>query len=281
MHVDGLTPHPMPLANTEHRPTSYIQTLIGKKFTVEVKVCREGKESSFRCAQVLSKPEHKSTHVSLAPGVIPGPSSGVRGTTPLNTRIGGARLTIATDRWLLRFTWITGCLGHSQGSDVIHSTKLHYLPVGSFTMSLDNSNDLNIPDADSVDRALEAAVLPKFDMHLYKSSLTKTHVKWLVKCYGISVELHPRVVPEGMTMDRLPDDAIGFVADPFPKPEEFNESDVEKLREVVITLNKPAPSLLYVDGLSRTWKDARHVLILKGPKGKVLTMAEFLRLPNF
>ncbi|GJW61817.1 hypothetical protein Tco_0111152 [Tanacetum coccineum] len=50
------------------------------------------------------------------------------------------------------------------------------------------------------------------------------------------------------------------VADPFPKLSEYNASDVTKLREVIIGLRKPPPSLLYV---------------------VVVSMAEFLRLPNF
>ncbi|GKB46561.1 hypothetical protein Tco_0897314, partial [Tanacetum coccineum] len=197
-------------------------------------------------------------------------------------------------------------------------------------MSLDNSNDYNIPNADLVDPALEDVVLPKFDIHLYQSSLTKTHVTWLVKCYGIPEDLHPRVVPVGMIMDQLPNDAIRIyahhfrqgglrvpfsifslrvveyfyvhisqlgpiginldrraapiamawlhhdssVADPFPKPTEYNEQDATKLQEFVITLHKLDPSLLYVAGLSRIWKNDGRVQILKGPEGKVLTMAE-------
>ncbi|GJV07504.1 hypothetical protein Tco_1345160 [Tanacetum coccineum] len=176
-------------------------------------------------------------------------------------------------------------------------------------MLLDNSDNLNISDADPLDPSLEATTLPKFDMHLYKSSMSETHVKWLIKCYKIPEELHPRVVPEGMTMDELPNDVIRFlkkwkdnfflvdrraspfampwrhrdssVADPFPKFGEFSESDVERLREVVITLHKPSPSLLYSACLSHSCKHVGHVSILKDPKGKVFTMAEFLRLPNF
>ncbi|GKA78906.1 hypothetical protein Tco_0785443 [Tanacetum coccineum] len=53
------------------------------------------------------------------------------------------------------------------------------------------------------------------------------------------------------------------VADPFPHANEFNESDAERLREVVITLHKPAPSLLYAAGLSHNWKHVGHVPILK------------------
>ncbi|GKA41606.1 hypothetical protein Tco_0734266 [Tanacetum coccineum] len=66
-------------------------------------------------------------------------------------------------------------------------------------MSLEESDDLNMPDAAPVDPILEACSLPKFDMHLYKFSLAKTHVKYLVKLYGILEDLHPRVAPEGLS----------------------------------------------------------------------------------
>ncbi|GKF06422.1 hypothetical protein Tco_0037090, partial [Tanacetum coccineum] len=151
-------------------------------------------------------------------------------------------------------------------------------------MSLEESDNLNIQDVDPIDPVLEADVLPKFNMHLYQSSVTKTHVKWLVKCYKIPEDLHPRVVPEGMTMDVIPYDSIGLydattiampwkhhdssVADPFPKSGKFSESDAERLHEFVITLHKPAPSLLYAVGLSHTWKYAGHIPILKDSKGK-------------
>ncbi|GJZ98425.1 hypothetical protein Tco_0670878 [Tanacetum coccineum] len=222
-------------------------------------------------------------------------------------------------------------------------------------MSLEESDDLGILDAEPVDPVLEASALPKFDMHMYTSSLTETNLKWLTKCYGIPVDLHPRVVSEGMTMNALPNDAIGLyahhfqqgglrvpfssfflkvvehfcvhisqliplginrvtffelycraldiipivplfhaapiamawrhhdssVVDPFPKPTEYNASDVTKLREVFISLRKPPPSLLYVAGISNVWKHAGRVFSLKDSKGKVVTMAEFLRLPNF
>ncbi|GKA77081.1 hypothetical protein Tco_0783542 [Tanacetum coccineum] len=164
-------------------------------------------------------------------------------------------------------------------------------------MLIEESDNLNILDADQIDPALEASSLSKFDMHLHKSSLSKTHVKWLTKCYGIPEDLHLRVVPEGTTMDVLPNDAIGLyraapiamawrhhdfsVADPFPKAGEINESNVAKLRKIVIVLRKSPPSLLYVACLSNTWKHASHSFSLKDLKGKVITMAEFLRLPNF
>nr|GEW16945.1 hypothetical protein [Tanacetum cinerariifolium] len=76
------------------------------------------------------------------------------------------------------------------------------------------------------------------------------------------------------------------VADPFPKPSEYNTSDVAKIREVVIALCKLYPSLLYVAGLSHVWKHAGRSFSLKILKGRVipsffLTMVEFLQLPDF
>ncbi|GKE10065.1 hypothetical protein Tco_1413616, partial [Tanacetum coccineum] len=219
-------------------------------------------------------------------------------------------------------------------------------------MSLEDFDDLNILVTASVDPALEAGALPKFDMHLYRSSLNESHVRYLVKLYGIQEELHPRVVPEGKTMNTLPPGTIGLyahhfqqgglrvpfssffpegyrtflrtyfsactlckqgnwfsfqnraekdckpclkdsptslnkwkdkfflvdrraapiamawrhhdssVADPFPKPSEYNASDVAKLREVVISLRRPPLSILYV------WKHAGRAFSIKDSEGK-------------
>ncbi|GJV21453.1 hypothetical protein Tco_1370473 [Tanacetum coccineum] len=82
-------------------------------------------------------------------------------------------------------------------------------------MSLEVSDDLNIPDAAPVDPVLEAGALPKFDMHMYKSSLNESHVRYLVNLYGIPEDLHPRVAPEGMTMNALPPGVIGLYAHHF------------------------------------------------------------------
>ncbi|GKC66673.1 hypothetical protein Tco_1099271 [Tanacetum coccineum] len=82
-------------------------------------------------------------------------------------------------------------------------------------MSLEDSDDLNIPDAAPVDPVLEVGALPKFDMHLYRSSLNESHVRYLVKLYGIPEELHPRVVSEGMTMNTLPPGSIGLYVHHF------------------------------------------------------------------
>ncbi|GJT78892.1 hypothetical protein Tco_1045617 [Tanacetum coccineum] len=139
------------------------------------------------------------------------------GTISLNIRIGDARLGLAMDRWssmgymdnkmycLSEVVLTLACLLLS-----FFSFQFIYFPSESFVMSLDNSDNLDIPDVDPLDPALEATTLPKFDMHLYKSSLNETHVKWLIKCYKILEELHPRVVSERITMDELPNDAIGL-----------------------------------------------------------------------
>ncbi|GJX94370.1 hypothetical protein Tco_0348956 [Tanacetum coccineum] len=83
-----------------------------------------------------------------------------------------------------------------------------------------------------------------------------------------------------MTMDALPNDAIGLyahyfqqgglrrhhdssVANPFPKPSEFDTSDIAKLREVVIVLRKPPPSLLYAAGLSHAWNTGDPTCLTK------------------
>ncbi|GJR52185.1 hypothetical protein Tco_1402706 [Tanacetum coccineum] len=129
-------------------------------------------------------------------------------------------------------------------------------------MSLEDSDDLNIPDIAPVDPALEADALPKFDMHLYRSSLNESHV---------------RAAPIAMAW-RHHDSSV---AGPFPRPNEYNESDVAKLREVVISLRRPPLSILYVAGLSNVWKHVGRDFSINDSEGKVITIAEFLRLPNF
>nr|GEV11130.1 hypothetical protein [Tanacetum cinerariifolium] len=180
---------------------------------------------------MLSKPVEKTTHVSLVPYFTPGPSSGVRvSVCYYNSRV---------------FFFLLICS---------FFLLFGYPPFESFAMSLEDSDDLNIPDAAPIDPVLEAGALPKFDMHRYRSSRNESHVRYRVKLYGIPEELHPRVIPEGMTMDALPPGAI----DPFPRPGEYNALDVAKLRE-----------------------HAGRAFSIKDSEGKVITMVEFLRLPNF
>ncbi|GJY50092.1 hypothetical protein Tco_0440048 [Tanacetum coccineum] len=52
------------------------------------------------------------------------------------------------------------------------------------------------------------------------------------------------------------------ISDPIPKPDEYNASDVAKLS-------------------FHAWKHAGHAFSIKDSNGEVITMAEFLRLPDF
>ncbi|GJY50589.1 V-type proton ATPase subunit B2 [Tanacetum coccineum] len=189
--------------------------------------------SIFSTRREPRKPVEKTTRVSLALGFVPRPSSGVR----------YCRMITVSDTWeTTRRTTVCFCqtapprerqgvLAFPEASSLSSAESalvcflaqfsffllhlLGYPPLESFTMSLEDSGDLDIPDAAPVDPALEAGVLPKFDMHLYRSSLNETHVRYLVKLYGIPEELHPRVAPAGMTMDVLPPGAIGLYAHHF------------------------------------------------------------------
>nr|GEY74491.1 histone acetyltransferase HAC1-like isoform X3 [Tanacetum cinerariifolium] len=98
---------------------------------------------------------------------------------------------------------------------IVRSSRLVTLPADPFAMSLEESDDLVILDAELVSPTLETGSLPKFNMHLHKSFLTETQVKWLAKCYDFPEDLHPRVAPEGMTMNVLPNSSIGLYAHHF------------------------------------------------------------------
>nr|GEV49156.1 hypothetical protein [Tanacetum cinerariifolium] len=56
----------------------------------------------------------------------------------------------------------------------------------------------------------KVVVFPKFDMHVYTSELTTSELKAVVVDYFIPMDLHPRLPPPGMTMDRLPSWYIGL-----------------------------------------------------------------------
>ncbi|GJT91801.1 hypothetical protein Tco_1080646 [Tanacetum coccineum] len=144
-------------------------------------------------------------------------------------------------------------------------------------MSIDHSDQLHLPDAPDLDPSLEATVTPKFDMSLFRSTLTENHVKKISGIYAIPLDLHPHAPPAApIAMSWRHHDSS--VADVFPSPSKYNAADVATLLEVPIQLHKPYNSLLYVAGLSPTWKGLGYVPVMKCPGGKVLTMAEFLRL---
>ncbi|GKB67879.1 hypothetical protein Tco_0929291 [Tanacetum coccineum] len=181
-----------------------------------------------------------------------------------------------------------------------------YPSFESFAVSLEEPGDLNILDAAPIHPVLEAGALPKFDMHLYKSYLNESHVRYLVKLYGIrrnfirgaGNDCKPCLKDAPTSLKKWKDKFFlvdrraapiamawrhhdSSVADPFPRPSEYNAPDVAKLREVVISLRRPRLSILYVAGLSNVWKHAGRAFSIKDSEGKVITMAEFLRLPNF
>ena len=55
----------------------------------------------------------------------------------------------------------------------------------------------------------------KKDMHLRASAMDESDVIAVVNAFGLPEDLHPRVPPTGMTMDQLPEDAIGLYAEYF------------------------------------------------------------------
>jgi hypothetical protein len=55
-----------------------------------------------------------------------------------------------------------------------------------------------------------AEIIPKFDMHVYPSVMSEGDVREAARIYGIPADLHPRLPPPGLTMDRLPKNAVGI-----------------------------------------------------------------------
>ncbi|GJU04639.1 V-type proton ATPase subunit B2 [Tanacetum coccineum] len=179
---------------------------------------------------------------------------------------------------------------------------LGYPPLESFTMSLEDSGDLDIPDAAPVDPALEAGVLPKFDMHLYRSSLNETHVRYLVKLYGIPEELHPRVAPADVT-PTVPLFRVFYKLCKqghwFSFQNRAGKGCQPCLKDAPTSLKKWKDKFFLVDRraapIAMAWRHHDSSVadpfpgsseynasdVAKDSEGKVITMAEFLRLPNF
>ncbi|GKB20238.1 hypothetical protein Tco_0854161, partial [Tanacetum coccineum] len=92
-------------------------------------------------------------------------------------------------------------------------------------MSIDHSDQLHLPDAPDLDPSLEASVTPKFDMCLFRSTLTEKHVEKFSQIYAIPLELHPHAplaTPIAMSW-RHHDSSV---ADVLPGPSEYNAADV-------------------------------------------------------
>nr|GEW96977.1 reverse transcriptase domain-containing protein [Tanacetum cinerariifolium] len=149
---------------------------------------------------MLNNPVEKTTHVSLVLDFTPGPSSDVRDVLAFPEASSYlSYLVLSQHRWVFDIGWMraVGMFSFLSILSFFFLLLFGYPPFEPFDMSLEESDNLNIPDVAPVDPVLEAGALPKFDMHLYKSSLNESHVKYLVKLYGILEYLHPRVVPKG------------------------------------------------------------------------------------
>lgn len=72
-----------------------------------------------------------------------------------------------------------------------------------------------------------------------------------------------RAIPIPLVWRHLDSD----VSDPTPLPESYDGDKVARLREFLVPVHKPHPSLLYAAGLSSVWKHAGHRCVLKGPGG--------------
>ncbi|GJT49057.1 hypothetical protein Tco_0975214 [Tanacetum coccineum] len=147
---------------------------------------------------VLPIPEgKKKRRVSLAPRVIPGPSSGVR-------------VNFRTLREVEKSSWFPLEL-FFQFLRVRKKDALA-LPQG---LSQDQAQVviilfLYLEKMAEQDPFVEVVKVPKFDMPFYESKLSKTDVKALAKKYDIPLDLHPCAPSEGWTVDKLPEEVIGL-----------------------------------------------------------------------
>nr|GEY73422.1 hypothetical protein [Tanacetum cinerariifolium] len=115
-------------------------------------------------------------------------------------------------------------------------------------------------------------------MHVYTSVLTSDEVKSLVAEYAIPCDLHPCVPPFGLTMNRLLRHQDSSLAD--PPPTSVRIDDVRRLCENLIDLRPVHPAMLYVIGLTTTWKHVGHRPVFKYGEGTVATsMSQFLKFP--
>nr|GEW11102.1 hypothetical protein [Tanacetum cinerariifolium] len=93
--------------------------------------------------------------------------------------------------------------------------------------------------------------------------MTTSKLELIVKEFGISIDLRPRIPLEGMTMDRLSEVAI----------------DVRALAEHIIDLRLVHPTLLYTIGLANVWEFSCFRPIFKDTRGNVITMSGYLYFP--
>nr|GEV71449.1 hypothetical protein [Tanacetum cinerariifolium] len=131
-------------------------------------------------------------------------------------------------------------------------------------------------------------VFLKFDMHVYTFELTSSELKAGVADYLIPTDLHPRLPPPRMMMDKLPSRYIrlyveqlkqGDLHDDFPS--NFNQDDVERLSEFLVSLLPPPRHLLYVCGLTMACRHPGLLYSIKDQDKNVIGMDTFLKLPTW
>ncbi|GJZ43589.1 hypothetical protein Tco_0590844, partial [Tanacetum coccineum] len=173
-----------------------------------------------------------------------------------------------------------------------------------------------MPDVERVDMGsqAEASSSSKRDMGSYISTMKPSDVKSLMRKYKIPRDLHPVAVSSEWTMDRLTDEHIGLyeqyfefvglrvpfstfllavirhfhvhisqlvpldISDHAPK-DGFDEDDVIALTSQPIDIRGIPSGLLFSAGLAITWEFPKSRPLFKDPKGNVVTMSEYLRLP--
>ncbi|GJU96317.1 hypothetical protein Tco_1321073 [Tanacetum coccineum] len=136
----------------------------------------------------------------------------------------------------------------------------------------------------------EASSSSKHDMGSYISTMKPSDVKALTRKYKIPRDLHPVAVSSKWTMDRLTDEYIGLyeqyfefvglrlISDPAPK-DGFDEADVIALTHQSIDIRGILSGLLFSAGFAITWEFPKFRPLFKDPKGHVVIMSEYLRLP--
>ncbi|GKD46080.1 hypothetical protein Tco_1270725, partial [Tanacetum coccineum] len=164
--------------------------------------------------------------------------------------------------------------------------------------------------------SLQAVVLPKFDMHIHTSVLTAKELKNAITEYCILMDLHPRLPPSDLTVNKLPPsmdiNATVSLFQVFYKlckqghwfsfenktgghakkcfkehidtdlrddfPTHYNEDDTNRLVEFVVPLRLPPRHLLYVCGLTMACRHPELSYLIKDQNRHVITKDAFLRL---
>ncbi|GKC71479.1 hypothetical protein Tco_1117362 [Tanacetum coccineum] len=80
---------------------------------------------------------------------------------------------------------------------------LLYAFVASFLVSFFPLSMSGSEPGEMAPESSQAVVFPKFDMHIHTSILTAEELKDVVSEYCIPVDLHPRLPPPGLTMNKL------------------------------------------------------------------------------